>query len=178
VDRGVSAPGGPLEFTGRSFAHNYWAPGTPSPVGRDGVAQLSGDLNFLIPDTDHHKEYKLMQVQITWKPEVAGQRPDLHVDSPGLEAVVTYPVNMWSVTDTVLPDGWMHSTYDAMGFRDLQTGEWVNPIGEQFTISGNIYVDQVVIDTVCIPEPSQIAMGAMLALVGGGYAWRRFRLNK
>ncbi len=177
VDRGVAAPGGPLEFTGTANSHAYW-PGvfTGDNSGRTGVAALSGDLNFLIPNTPrYHNPEKMMQVQVTWKPEAAGGQPDLHADAIQLSSVTD---NEWAKTTVPLTDGWFHTTYDGVGFWDPTRQSLVNPEGESFTLSGNIYVDQVVIDTLCVPEPGQIAMGVMTVLFGAGYAWRRYRLTK
>jgi hypothetical protein len=172
-----SQPGSPLQFTGRAFTHNYWAGAFPlDNSGRTGVAQLSGDLSFLIPNTPRdHNEYKLMQVQIVWKPEAAGAVPALHADTVGGLSIA--PTD-WRVANMTLPDGWIHSTYTGTGFYDLPGSGLFNPDGEQFTVSGNVFVDQVVIDTVCIPEPGQIALGVMTALFGASYAWRRYRLTK
>jgi hypothetical protein len=173
VDRGGTGSGQPLQFTGRSFTHNYWA--GLSPVGREGVAQLSGDLNFIIPNTpESHNLNKLMQVQVTWLPEVTGARPELHADTPG-----GLRISDWLQTDQILGDGWIHTTFEGSGFDRMPPLDGpFNPLGEQFTLSGNIYVDQVVIDTVCIPEPGQLALGAVMVVVGAGYAWRRYRWGR
>ena len=171
VDRGVSGAGGPLEFTGRANTHNYWGPGTISPVGRDGVAELSGDLLFNVPNTPlDHNPYKEMQIQVTWKPVLPGERPNLHADSPGFASVLD---GDWVKTETVLSDGWIHTTYFGTGFGDLTSpNPFHNPIGESFQLTGNIYVDQVVIDTACIPEPSLATLGVFLGFTG--YGFRRF----
>ena len=64
-----------------------------------------------------------------------------------------------------LQNGWFETTY-----------KWEihpNPPDEFFVLSGNINVDQLIIDTWCIPEPS----AGLLTVLGGGLLlvlrWRR-----
>lgn len=171
VQPSVNYPVMNSQFTGNMIAHTYH----DNYMGRTGVAGLSGDIEFLIPNTPRTTDaYKLMQVQVTWLPEAPGFTPSLHVDTPG-----GIRVESWDVIETVLPDGWMHTTYRAAGFIDVfNQPDWFNPDGEVFMLSGNIFVDQVVIDTVCVPEPGSVALGFVTAVFGAGYVWRRYRQTR
>jgi len=51
---------------------------------------------------------------------------------------------------------------------------WPNPSAEQITINGDIRLDQIVVDTICIPEPATFGL-----LIGGAFmAIRRGRKIK
>lgn len=44
---------------------------------------------------------------------------------------------------------------------------WPNPSAEQITINGDIRLDQIVVDTICIPEPATLGLligGALMAI--------------
>ena len=168
------------QFTGRANVHNFGAASTLIPgdtSGRTTVAELSGDFSFLIPNTPYdHNAYKLIQVQLTWKPEAADAVPFLHADATDLKGIMD---NQWTKVTTPLADGWFQSTYSGMGFYELPPGVAIhNPTGETFQVTGNIFLDQVVIDTVCIPEPGQVAMMSLTLVGAAGYGLRRFVLRR
>ncbi len=53
-----------------------------------------------------------------------------------------------------------------------------NPPSETILLGGNgasVYIDQVVIDTTCVPEPGMLMLLATAGLSLFGYAWRRCR---
>jgi hypothetical protein len=140
------------------------------------VAGLSGDISFVIPNTppDPMRE-KYMHIQVTWKPDPStpNETALLHADSPGLLSIDD---NGWTQTTTTLPDGWNHTVFDGIGFIDPHTGKLMNPAGETFQLHGNIFVDQVVIDTVCVPEPGQVVL--TLVLCAAAYGYRRYTLRR
>jgi hypothetical protein len=51
-----------------------------------------------------------------------------------------------------------------------------NPQYEDVIITGSYYVGEVVVDTICIPEPSSLALLAVGAISLLPYAWRKRRL--
>jgi hypothetical protein len=92
-----------------------------------------------------------MWVQITWRPQDQGMVPVIEnlVPAPHQD----YPVSI--VEEELLADGWFETTFT-----------WrisPNPVDEMFRISGSIDVDELVIDTWCIPEPATL----MLLAFGG-----------
>lgn len=119
--------------------------------GREGVWAFSGSLVTNIPNAPDHPDYtKELWIQLTWEP--AGPRlPQVLVDGlPG----------QLMETDPVGPLGWLHSTWTVY----LP----YNPPMENVLIAGDIMVDELVIDTRCVPEPTTLgllAIGGLCALL-------------
>ncbi len=161
------------QFTGNAYLHSY----LPQLDTHAGVVGLSGKLELNIPNTplDHNRE-KWLQVQLDWKPLAAGDRPIVTAQSSGFRAITTPD---WLQTTTALTDGWFSTTFSSMGFDDLVTpGLHHNPTGEMIVLEGNVYVDNVIIDTACVPEPGQVAMMVITGLGAVGYGVRRYRGRK
>jgi hypothetical protein len=142
--------------------------GTPSttvtPLGswlpiydnRFGVWPLSGMIDIDIPNDPTNPDWqKNIWVQLTWDGEGITV-PE--VSANGVPA-------QWIESDPRLPGGWFHSTY-------LVVLPY-NPPMEHLHVAGDIRVDELVVDTICIPEPST------LVLLGAGafglvvFAWRK-----
>ncbi|MCL5103730.1 MAG: PEP-CTERM sorting domain-containing protein [Armatimonadetes bacterium] len=126
--------------------------------GRIGVWPLSGALEVLIPNYPPPNPYKDIWIQITWAPQVPDVTPFVKEKISGTLAQL--------VSQTPFPGTpWVHSVYAIRLFP--------NPTHEIVRIDGGIMVDELVIDTICIPEPSSLLAlsGSVLALV----AWRRRR---
>lgn len=156
-------------FLGNAYIHTY----NSSLFGRSGVVGLSGKLEFNIPNTplDHNRE-KWMQVQIDWRPIVGGGVPTLIASTAGYLSVVNTD---WTRTTTPADaNGWFTTTLSAAGFDGLTDGIHHNPTGEMFVLEGNVYVDNVIIDTTCVPEPGQVAMMVITGLGALGYGVRRY----
>ena len=96
--------------------------------------------------------YKDIWVQITWAPEAQYGEPTVKVQPEGIEPGVIVPLDPQSPID--MPGTWYHSTYKVR----IEP----NPPWELIVIQGSVYVDEVVVDTYCVPEP-----GGMLALITG-----------
>jgi hypothetical protein len=115
--------------------------------GRQGIWPLSGELDVYIPNRPEIQLEKLIWIQLTWKPE-----DQINPFLPNEPMVGVTPFNMMTMSraDTLLNDGWTYSLFEI--------AIWPNPIEEWITVKGNIFVDELVIDTYCIPEPATIAL--------------------
>jgi hypothetical protein len=126
--------------------------------GRQGVWSLSGVMAFYLPNTPWDYD-KRLQIQVTWRP----------TSDPTSEPLLGVVSNVGEVCDLLLlstdalPNDWYLSRYQGC-IRP-------NPPHEVVGITGNIDVDQVVIDTWC-PEPKAYALLSGLGLLGFG-VWRR-----
>ncbi len=139
----------------------YW----PDPYGWDwggvGVLPLSGRIEIDLPNTTLPNPEKRVWIQLTWRdqaglPPTGPQIELVSVDGPLYEVtpVVSHGDN------PMLMGGWKHTVYE-FTIRP-------NPTGEVIAITGNIDVDEVIVDTWCtIPEPATLALlglGSMLVL--------------
>jgi len=123
-----------------------------------------GSIDFFIPNTPvEPTRNKVVWTQLTWQPDNNGL-PVVTVAGVVSQLVLSAPVGI---------GGWVQSVYE--------TTLPFNPAAEDVVISGalpgtTLDVGQVVIDTICIPEPSSLAllgMGAVSLLL---YASRKRRL--
>jgi hypothetical protein len=134
-----------------------WDPGA---APREGIWSLSGLMLFYVPNSPDPNRWKDVWVQVTWRPTDGGLGepiPYLTDDQGGPHDLLLQGV---APIDGV----WNLSTYTArIPF---------NPMYEIVGLRGDIDVDQVVIDTWCIPEPQTYALLAGLGLLGFG-VWRR-----
>lgn len=113
--------------------------------GRQGVWPLSGALEAEVPNRADPLSYKDIWVQITWRSEVPS--PLLLVRELDTGVIGSL------VNQVVLDDGWTHSTY--------QIHLEPNPPAETIRVDGSVMVDEVVVDTICIPEPMTMALLAV-----------------
>ena len=132
--------------------------------GRYGVWPLSGFVIANIPNNPVENLYKLVQIQLTWTVE-PGQTT---IPCVGLTATLAngMPVSEEFIilldeqTDDTLGQGWYHTTYL---YKIIP-----NPVTETVYISSSIMIDELVIDTICIPEPATLGLlgiGGVLILV-------------
>jgi hypothetical protein len=118
----------------------------------------SDRMDFGIPNAPYDPErWKDVWIQVTWQPDL-GAQPIVAVDGNAATWLLTAPVGN---------GGWFQSVYEYV-FPNY------NPDFEFVSISGTIDVGQVVIDTICVPEPSSLGLLAMGAL-GLLYASRKRR---
>jgi hypothetical protein len=134
-----------------TFWEPFWA-------NRTGVWHLSGGLNAWLWNRPEPNPLKEIWVQITWWSDLPGMMPIVTERAPGTP-------DGRLVGDILQLDGWRTSTF-------LITLPY-NPPWEEVIIRGDIWVDQLVIDTYCVPEPSTI-----IALVGGLGSLLAFRRRR
>ena len=157
------APGGmpPLPSTEAWVFPMAGADWLPEDQGRFGVWPLSGWLEVLVDNHDPKPEnIKLIWVQLTWRP----QDPGDPLGVPTFTYFQPPPATVPKIIEEVrIDDLWRETTY----YWEL---DW-NPPDEMFTIEGNINVDELVVDTWCVPEPVTLSLLA----VGGLALLRRRR---
>ncbi len=119
-----------------------------------GAWPLSGMITVEIMNFPEPLEWKDIWIQLTWKPEDGAMTPFPVIevtDSFGMISPI-YDI----VEEIQLNEGWLHTTY--------QTQIFPNPQFEVIMITGEIWVDELVIDTRCIPEPATIGLLSVGAL--------------
>ncbi|MCC7147446.1 MAG: PEP-CTERM sorting domain-containing protein [Phycisphaeraceae bacterium] len=129
--------------------------------GREGVWPLSGAIELYIPNASPN-EYKDIWIQLTWAKQAFMSAPVLST-IPGGTIEVIQQIDI-GPTGEALPAGpnWWHTTYNVRIYP--------NPTFETIRIDGTIMVDQIVVDTICVPEPTALGL-----LTIGGLALLRRR---
>jgi hypothetical protein len=121
----------------------------PELNGRIGVWPLSGEIWVDIPNQQLPNPYKDIYIQLTWEAQAPGNRPFVLTTAP-------QQVNGALVQEIPVGGAWMHSIYTIR----LEP----NPAWEQILITGGVDVDQVVIDTICVPEPASLGLLTLAGL--------------
>jgi hypothetical protein len=137
--------------------------------GAQGVWPLSGNIEATIPDSPVPLPYKDIWVQLTWAKQVDSSTPTVwEVDSGDIGTLIEQDV----LGTTGLPapnDEWYHSTY----LIQLEP----NPSSEIVRIDGTLMVDELVIDTICVPEPGTLTLLATGLTALLAYALRKRRVS-
>ncbi len=122
--------------------------------GHTGVFPLSGQIDVYLPNSQvtGPDTYKNITLTLIWKASTI----DTILPEDPLVAVTPYVDLTSSRADINLGDGWMQTSFDIT--------IWPNPIEEWFAIKGDIMVDELSINTECIPEPTTIALLGLGAL--------------
>lgn len=122
--------------------------------GHYGVWSLSGAIETEIPNNPVQNDYKLVQIQLTWSSELeVPVAPVIIIASDPAGELTLIDETTISLGPTGVPGAstdWYHSTY----LYDIVP----NPNFETITISGSIVVDELVIDTICAPEPATMSL--------------------
>ena len=133
----------------------------PSDQGHQGVWRVgSGMMDLYIPNTDNEDpdSYKLIWLQLTFLAE--DSEPPLFMTDP-----------IWTVEPEVIDfspigDGYIHATFQIL-LEPNPTEETISIVPRHCTL----YIDEVVVDTICIPEPATLT----LLLLSAGMVLRRRR---
>lgn len=119
----------------------------PEYQGHQGVWPLSGEMTFFLPNFPDPYLEKRIWLQVTFQNQAGGGGGFVDTNPP-MDSFETQQF-------LDLGDGWYHQTIEIV-IRP-------NPEFEFLFLYGDINVDQVVIDTICIPEPASLGLLALLA---------------
>lgn len=141
---------------------------TPGPGGGwipdPGAWELSGEIDVLVDNDPTLREYKLITIVLTWAP---GNLDSFLPKEPlvGVSATEMERMEMDVAHDPLAGTSYTVSVYDII--------MWPNPPEEWIAIKGNIIVDELKIETECVPEP------ATMGLLGlGSLALLRYRRKR
>jgi len=154
------APGGqpPLAGTMTYVEGGTWQ---PTYGGRGGVWYVpepgAGYMDVWVTNHNPPNLVKMVQVQITWTAEGTTAGPWIY----GIDPPPSLPPTV--LAEVPLEGAWKETTF----YFEIRP----NPAQEQFFIGGGIMVDELVVDTWCIPEPATLSLLAL----GGLAAIRRRR---
>ena len=127
-----------------------WIPGP-------GAWPLSGEIDVYIPNWPELRPEKEIWLQLTWK---ATDVDPFLPNEPLIGVAPFTSMNIFHMEDQDLGNGWVHTPF--------KINIWPNPFEEWITIKGDILVDQLTIDTICIPEPATLALlgiGGLITLI-------------
>ena len=147
------------------YPDGAWLSSDPFGSGRIGIWPLSGRINVTVDNHNPPNNVKYMWVQLTWHNEEL--KPITGPILSGFNPMYATPPGLTIVPPVDLGFGWYETTF--------KWEIYPNPPDEFFVIGGNILVDELVIDTWCIPEPTTLSLfgGGLLLLL----TWRRRALR-
>jgi len=128
--------------------HPEWIPeddATWYGSGRQGIWPLSGHMDVMVDNFNPLNDWKVMWIQLTWHESVSGAKPQIE----GLTPPFTTQEIVYE-SEQPLCGGWMHTAWEV----------WImdNPPDETFQIYGDVLVDELVVDTWCMPEPATLGL--------------------
>jgi hypothetical protein len=168
---------------------NVWPPAPSDPpgfdwadqfLGRQGVYSLSGSFDMTIPNAPTPNELKRIWLQLTWYEQFSMDIRDWIGDKgpgsgtyghDGIFISSSNPAALFKtatlISDTILQppvlDPWSgeennwHQSVIELTMRP-------NPFVETIHVRAPIFIDEVVVDTICIPEPSALVLLVMGAI--------------
>lgn len=127
-------------------------------ISNSGAWALSGEIDVMIPNYPQTRPEKWIQIQLTWQPVYNDSflPSEPLVGAAGIAPSGPYKIVLGPRTDSDAGGGWTQSTYDIT----IQP----NPLEEWIAIKGDILVDELIIDTICVPEPATICLFGLGAL--------------
>jgi hypothetical protein len=126
---------------------------------------LSGTIEITIPNRPEPLPYKDIWGQLTWARQVESSAPVVWEMNSGVHGTVIHDMVLGPTGYPAPNDFWYHTTY--------QIHLEPNPACEIVKIDGTLVVDQLVIDTICVPEPGTLALLAQVVPLAVACAWRR-----
>jgi hypothetical protein len=151
------------------FAQN--PPYNPDGPSGDGWWNLSGQIDLTMQDSPVLNPHKEIWIQLTWSPQVPGNVPILQVNDPISGTTPEF--------STPLVQHLIYEQYPGLeqGLQVYQSVYHVdripNPPWEHIQIRGGINVDELVVDTWCVPEPGTWLLLGGASLVGLVFGWHR-----
>ncbi|MGA2799527.1 MAG: PEP-CTERM sorting domain-containing protein [Thermoguttaceae bacterium] len=150
---------------------------TNSFLGRQGVYSLSGSFDITIPNAPIPNDTKKIWLQMTWYEQFPinigdymGNKGDSNPDygPTGIYISSSTPPPL-STTATLISDTLVQPpVHDPWSCEDnnwhqsvIELTMSLNPSVETIHVRAPIYVDEVVVDTICIPEPSALILLCM-----------------
>ncbi len=134
-----------------------------SSVGQhSGVWTLNGEMDFIIPNYPVAQPEKDIWVEVTWQ---GAGLSSFVPDKPLLGIECDYDSVLISRQETPLNDGWTTTLF--------KLNVYPNPSSEWLVLKGDIMVDSVTINTICIPEPATFGL-----LIGGAFMAVRRKQKK
>ena len=134
------------------------------------IGNTGGTMEFYIPNWIDNEPWKDIYVQITYQ-------PNPQFPSPTLSNIVAFHPGGTGQVSFLGGNDILLSPLDNLWHRTEVWRLFPNPYWERFNINvfPDVVIDQVVIDTWSIPEPSSFALaGVGLALIG----WRALRRKR
>lgn len=121
---------------------------------RTGVWMLTlptDEIKLFIPNDPGGMGVKSVYIQITWL-DAQFNGPNVFLNSSSLNSQLSVD------SATVLSDGWTHARYK-VDFGPCPSSETITIKG--FTAGAVMFVDQIVVDTICRPVPEPASMAAL-----------------
>ena len=145
----------------------------PAGPSGDGWWNLSGQIDLTLQNSPTLNPHKEIWVQLTWSPQSAGNVPFLHVE----DAFETTPETFTPLVQNIVYD---NPSSGLQVFRSVYHIDLhPNPPWEIIHIRGGVNVDELVVDTICVPEPASLMMltACGLLLCAAAPRWRTRKNN-
>jgi len=133
----------------------------PADIPGDGWVNLSGELIIDIPNFSNNNPRKVIWIQLVWEPQADGSVPVVQILDPAGGLPTSVPLartELWPAGSDQT-NLWRQVNHDTFHLELFP-----NPDFEQISISGGINVDELVIDTWCVPEPATMSFLGVGAL--------------
>jgi hypothetical protein len=117
---------------------------------RSGIWALSGQIDTYIPNRPVIEGEKGIWVQLIWKGMEVLPDPNPYLPEEPIIGIAPFNFMTMTRSDESLDEGWVYSLFEI--------NIWPNPIEEWVTVKGDIIVDYLSIDTICLPEPATLLL--------------------
>jgi len=166
-------PSGPDDYTNTNGVASLQVVGAPpqaywkdEDLGHYGVWRFEDEMIINIPNFPDPNPYKEVWLQMTFNAD--GATPE--ASAPDVFLTPTGGTGNWMTLIDIVPDDDNYWNATFQGFM------YPNPRGETISIrprNCSIYIDDIVIDTICVPEPMTLSLLSI-----GGLALLRKRKHR